>query len=393
LRNKPIHTFAGMAVFHQVRLTSWAIGLSVGAGIYALIGDIAKVSGNKAPLMFACASFVMLLNGYVLGSVARRFPHAGSILAIVQETTHPWVAMAFEILRLVEGGLALCVTAKLTVKFAYALAFGLEAVPPSLGAEAAFLVAVAFLIHRGLDTAMDLGNVGTAVEVAGLLLVIGAAVFLVPTPSTTVPTDLGLRDATRSITQIVFAFGGIQGVLDMAGDVQDAEKVLPRVVMLAVFITGLLYTSVCYAALSIVGVESLAARSVSPLGMVLERVGFPVGTEQMLAFVSLLSVGNTCMGIFTFVSRIALSLARHVKGDSEIWPPAIYLPMVFIAAVVGHFGDVFSLAGRVGVMLLVTFVVVDYAFLAAVASSPIEQAVGMLALFASCGLALVDQCM
>jgi len=146
----------------------------------------------------------------------------------------------------------------------------LEAVPPSLGAEAAFLVAVAFLIHRGLDTAMDLGNVGTAVEVAGLLLVIGAAVFLVPTPSTTVPTDLGLRDATRSITQIVFAFGGIQGVLDMAGDVQDAEKVLPRVVMLAVFITGLLYTSVCYAALSIVGVESLAARSVSTLGMVLE---------------------------------------------------------------------------------------------------------------------------
>mmetsp|Transcript_8773 Transcript_8773/g.16672 ORF Transcript_8773/g.16672 Transcript_8773/m.16672 type:complete len:384 (+) Transcript_8773:76-1227(+) len=382
-----------MALFHEIRLTSWAIGLSVGAGIYALIGDIAKVSGNRAPLMFAIASLVMLLNGYVLGGIVRRYPRAGSILAIVKETTHPWVATAFEFLRLVEGGLALCVTAKLTVKFAYALAFGLVAVPPSVGAEATFLVAVAFLVHKGLDTAMDLGNVGTFVEVGGLVLVIGAAVILAPAPSTAVPADLGLRDATRSITQIVFAFGGIQGVLDMAGDVQDAETVLPRVVMLAVGITGLLYTSVCSAALSMVGVESLAARSVSPLGMVLEKVGFPGGTEQMLAFVSLVSVGNTCMGIFTFVSRIALSLACHVKGDSKVWPPAIYMGMVFVGAIVGHFGDVFALAGRVGIMLLVTFVVVDYAFLAAVASSPLEKVMGMLALLASCGLVVVDQCL
>lgn len=225
------------------------------------------------------------------------------------------------------------------------------------------------------------------------MLVIGAAVILAPAPSTAVPADLGLRDATRSITQIVFAFGGIQGVLDMAGDVQDAETVLPRVVMLAVGITGLLYTSVCSAALSMVGVESLAARSVSPLGMVLEKVGFPGGTEQMLAFVSLVSVGNTCMGIFTFVSRIALSLACHVKGDSKVWPPAIYMGMVFVGAIVGHFGDVFALAGRVGIMLLVTFVVVDYAFLAAVASSPLEKVMGMLALLASCGLVVVDQCL
>mmetsp|Transcript_96213 Transcript_96213/g.258293 ORF Transcript_96213/g.258293 Transcript_96213/m.258293 type:complete len:224 (+) Transcript_96213:425-1096(+) len=201
----------------------------------------------------------------------------------------------------------------------------------------------------------------------------------------------GIQEATVSVTRIVFAFGGVQGVLDMAGDVEAAETVLPKVVMMSIAATGLMYTLVCYGALSMVGVEGLTKQSVSPLGMVLERVGFPIGTETALAMVSLVSVGNTCVGIFTFISRIALSLVAQFKYGAGVQPATVYALMVTGASVVGQFFDVFALAGRIGVMLLVTFVVVDYTFVVVVAQTTAERVIGVVALAASSTLVLVDQ--
>jgi len=377
-----------MVSFQVFRLTFWAIGLMVGAGIYALIGSIVEVSGTWAPLMFVVASLVMLLNGFALAGTVRRFSHAGSILAVVKQTLPPWVAMPFEFLRLVEGGLALCVTSKLTATFAVRLAQGAGA-QPSLVLEAAILLGIAFVVHRGLDAAVDLGNVGTLVEVGGLVLVIAAALTMQTAPSLASSEGPGAREAMVSVTRIVFAFGGVQGVLDVAGDVEEGEKVLPRTIMGAIAITGCLYTCVCCAALSMVGVEGLKKEAVSPLGMVLERAGFPIGTEAALALVSLLSVGNTCAGIFTFVSRIAVSFG-HAYGGSEVPPIMVYSLMIAVTLVVGQL-DVFALAGRIGVMLLITFAVVDYAFVVSIAQTNVEKVIGVAALLASCIMVIVDQ--
>jgi len=362
----------------------------VGAGIYALIGNIVETAGAWAPAMFMLASVVMLLNGFALAGIVRRFPHAGSILSVVEETMHPRAAIVFEVLRLVEGGLALCVTSKLTTKFLVGLAQGPH-VEPHFAAEAAMLIAVAFIVHRGFESAMDFGNCGTCIEVFGLVLVIVAAVAAPATPCAVLLPDLGLHNGAMSVTKIVFAFGGVQGLLDMAGDVQDVENVLPKVVIASITATGLLYTCVCYAAITMVGVDGLTKKSISPLGMALENVGFPIGTEVALVLVSLVSVGNTCVAIFTFVSRIACSLANRVTAGPRVSPPAMYAAMTVGAGLTGRMFDVFNLAERVGVMLLVTFAVLDYAFVASIAQTRAEMCIGSLALVTSCALVVVDR--
>ena len=102
----------------------------IGAGIYALIGDVVKDVGPHAPWCFALAALVMALNAHVLSIIAARMPRAGSVGAVVERSFASFVGPAagrsvatlFECLRALEGGLALCITFKLSVGYAWALA-------------------------------------------------------------------------------------------------------------------------------------------------------------------------------------------------------------------------------------------------------------------------------
>ena len=176
-------------------------------------------------------------------------------------------------------------------------------------------------------------------------------------------------------------------------------------------------------------------QAVSPLGHVLEVAGFPIGSETAVAAVSFLSVLNTCIGIAAFESRIVLGLLRRVSSkvdgsasDSESataaahWQAAdsgcrgragsnlkalaadselkeggapgaearrkrqlrwVLLGLAAAVAAVVAAADVFVLADYVGVLLLLTFVVVNLGFVQHVAATRAEKWVGGGALAAS----------
>ena len=72
--------------------------------------------------------------------------------------------------------------------------------------------------------------------------------------------------------------------------------------------------------------------------------------------------------------QIAVIFA-HAFGGSKVPPIMVYSLMIPVTLVLGQL-DVFASAGRICVMLLITFAVVDNAFVVLVAQTNFEKGVG-----------------
>src|SRR5581483_571200 len=69
-------------------LTLYGIGVTVGAGIYVLIGAVAGHAGNAAPLAFVMAAIVMGLTVASYAELCRQFPVAAGEAAYVRAAFH-----------------------------------------------------------------------------------------------------------------------------------------------------------------------------------------------------------------------------------------------------------------------------------------------------------------
>jgi amino acid transporter len=58
-------------------LVLYGLGVTIGAGIFALIGEIAGLAGDHAPLAFLIAGLVAAATGYSYAVLAAAFPRAG----------------------------------------------------------------------------------------------------------------------------------------------------------------------------------------------------------------------------------------------------------------------------------------------------------------------------
>ena len=72
------------------RLTIWLVifyglGTTIGAGIYALVGEIAGVAGYKAPWSFLVAAGLVTFTVFSYAEMSRRYPRAAGAALYVRE--------------------------------------------------------------------------------------------------------------------------------------------------------------------------------------------------------------------------------------------------------------------------------------------------------------------
>ena len=69
--------------FTQVVL--YGLGTTIGAGVYALLGEIAHVSGVTAPLAFLIAAGLAALTAFSFARMVSRYPRAAGAALYVQK--------------------------------------------------------------------------------------------------------------------------------------------------------------------------------------------------------------------------------------------------------------------------------------------------------------------
>ncbi|WP_291689083.1 APC family permease [Bradyrhizobium sp.] len=287
----------------------YGLGVTIGAGIYVLVGIAAGRSGMHAPLAFVGAALVMAFSAASFAELGTRMPVSASEAAYVQAAfRRDWLSLSV--------GLLVVATATVSAATISAGSAGYLAV--FLPVSAPWIISgvvLAMGIVACLATAQSVTFAGimTLVEVGGLVLIIVAGlghgtdvVTRLPEiwPSAGDPTAwIGIA-GTALIA--VFAFIGFEHLVNVAEELKEPNRTLPRALFLTLGLTALVYALVVWVAVTAVPPQELA-RSSAPLALVFEQLtGMPLVTMSAIATVATL---NGVIVHMIMIARVIYGLA------------------------------------------------------------------------------------
>jgi amino acid transporter len=352
-------------------LVLYGVGVTIGAGIYVLIGSMAAHAGIHAPLAFVLAGLVMAPTATSYADLCTRLPFSAGEAAYVKAAFRSAsLSRATGFLTIVIGIVS---AAAVSVGSA---GYIREFVDLPLAAIAvAVVVALALVATWGILESVALAALFTLIEVGGLLAVIvaglgadlpiGAALPRIFAPPMDVPVWSGIAFASLLA---FFAFIGFEDLANVVEEVREPERTMPRAIGWTLGISIVLYFLVAAIAVLAVPLDQLSASS-APLSLVFQKVaGISPASISAIAIVATL---NTVLVQMTMASRVIYGMSHH--------------------------GDLPALLGRVNphtaTPLLATWLVAILVALLAV-SLPIERlaewtSIATLVVFALVNLALI----
>jgi amino acid transporter len=287
----------------------YGLGVTIGAGIYVLVGIAAGRSGMHAPLAFIGAAMVMSFSAASFAELGTRMPVSASEAAYVKAAFgREWLSL----------GVGLLVVATATISAA-TISVG------SAGYVAVFVPAPAPWIITGVVLAMGVvaclatvqsvtfAGIMTLVEVGGLVLIIVAGLGQGTSVVTRIPevwpaaSDANAWIGLGGTALIaVFSFIGFEHLVNVAEEMKQPNRTLPRALFLTLGLTALIYAMVVWIAVTSVPPEELA-RSPAPLALVFERLtGMPLMTMGAIAIVATL---NGIIVHMIMIARVIYGLA------------------------------------------------------------------------------------
>lgn len=367
-------------------LVAFGIGDILGAGIYALVGEIAKVAGNASWLAFGVALIVAGLTALSYAEMGSRFPMSGGEAHFCEQ------GLGSPKLALLTGWLVLCsgIVSMATVARAFAGYvlewFSISSPPASAAVAVAFLTAIAVVNLWGIRQTSRLNIVSTIVEASGLLFVLlTGVVFLTgdagsgASPARPPEVPEGLRETVgaagwtgvfQAAVLAFFAFIGFEDMVNVAEEVRHPRRNLPLAILVAMAVTGLLYMAVIAVATRVVPPAELGA-SRAPLLEVVTRTA-PGMPPALFTAIALFAVGNTGLLNLVTASRLLYGMSNQKlipDWFSALHPEyrtphratgAILITGIILAAS----GSLAFLAGTTSILILTVFLSVNASLVA-----------------------------
>ncbi len=292
-------------------LVLYGTGITVGAGIYVLVGAVARHAGGYAPWAFLLAAAVMGLTVASYAEMATRYPVSAGEAAYVRAAFGSrLMSTAVGLLTLATGIVA---SAAVTLGGSgYVKQF--VDLPTSLVAGTIIIVLGAVAAWGILESVL-LASLFTLIEVGGLLLIIATAmhsgVAFVPVLVAVPPLETAAWSGIAFASLLAFfAFIGFEDLANVVEEAKSPQRDIPRAMALTLAITSVLYILVAAIAVSAVSPEQLAA-SPAPLSLVYRTVaGLSPATFNAIAVVATL---NTILAQMTMAARVVYGMAR--QGD------------------------------------------------------------------------------
>jgi APA family basic amino acid/polyamine antiporter len=284
-----------------VECVAFAVGTMVGAGVFALSGVAVQDAGPAALVSFGLAAVIVLLSALSFAVVASLAKPGQSGYAYVGEALGGYAGFlcswAFYL-----GGL-ISVAFVLNAFGQYLNQYFLDGLSPQEWA----LVAAVFLTLLNLGPASEVARIEVAL--VGIKLAI-LVVFIAFGLAHLGESDLKpfVPEGAHSIfdtTAILFlAYLGFNVVTNMAGDVKDPRRTVPRAILLSMGIVAVIYAGVVFALLAS-GIDSFGQAS---LGDAAEKLMGSWGGVliPLAALISTLSGGNAnVLGASEVMVRLA----------------------------------------------------------------------------------------
>lgn len=287
----------------------FGLGVTIGAGIYVLIGATAARAGMHAPLAFVIAALVMLPTAASFAELASRMPVSAGEAAYVQAGFGTrWLTLVVGLLVIGVGVISAAAISHGASGYIQQLTgMPLPVIVPLV------VLAMAAVAAWGIVESVTAAAIMTLIEIAGLVAIVVVGFASSPAPLSRLPevwTGIAsvpvLSGIFSSALLAFFAFIGFEGLANIAEEVKNPGRTLPRAIFLTLVISTLLYILVVWVALVGVPREELAA-SRAPLSLVFRRV-----TGMSPVLITAIAVIATINGIIVqmvMASRVIYGMA------------------------------------------------------------------------------------
>ena len=354
-------------------LTVFIIGDILGAGIYALVGEVGAEVGGAIWMAFLVSFVLAFFTAFAYAELVTKYPRAaGAALYTHKAFRAPFLTfvVAFAVM---SSGIA----SASTLARAFAGDYLTEFVDlPLVLAALIFIVIVAAINSRGIAESVKLNVVLTAIEVTGLVIIVVIGVAALGEGSGDFSRNFEFKDGESVFGALVagtalafYAMIGFEDSVNVAEEAKQPSRNYPRALFGGLIIAGVLYLLVTLTASYVVPTDQLSG-SDAPLLEVVE-VG-PLGiSTKLFAFIALMAVSNSALINMIMASRIVYGMAEQgivsrlfarVLPERRT-PIAAIVFTTLIAAVLIMTGDLATLADTTVVLLLAVFTIVNISVL------------------------------
>ena len=223
-------------------LVFYGVGVTVGAGIFALIGEILAIAGDQAPLAFLLAGLIAGATGLSYALLVRVFPRAGGEAVFVNRGIGPAAAWLVGIGVVVTG-----IVSSAVIALAFAGYAGSIVPIPEPVLAVTIIVLLAAVAWWGVRESVIFAAAVTLLEVGTLAVIVVAGAPLLGDAgriaAAFVPSG-GLAAWAPILSGAIvafFAFIGFEDIENMAEETIDPVRTAPRAILLTLGITVLIY--------------------------------------------------------------------------------------------------------------------------------------------------------
>ncbi|MEM2974383.1 MAG: APC family permease [Candidatus Micrarchaeia archaeon] len=339
------------------------VGIIIGVGIYVLIGEAASLTGNSIWLSFAVGAVVAILTGLSYAELSSMFPRAGAESVYTEKTFGRTWAFVIGWMIIVGGSFS---AATVTLGFAgyFNDFFGTDILLVAI----ALTLVLSFINFWGIKESAWLAVAFTIVESIGLLIIIAiglpqfgkSGIDYLAMPN-------GIGGMLQAAVLVFFAYLGFESITRLAEETKNAERTIPKAIVLSVLISAVLYILVAVSAVSVVGWEKLAGNP-APLALV-ARTALGANAYVVLTFIALFAAANTALLMLITDSRIIYGMADTGLLPRQLaivhrWrktPVAAILVAMILALGAISIGDIAIVANVTNFTVFITFITINLA--------------------------------
>jgi basic amino acid/polyamine antiporter, APA family len=319
--------------------TMIVVSLVIGMGIFRTPKNVAAESPDTFLFFSAwiAGGLVALCGALTYAEIGSRLPVTGGYYKVFSYAYHPSIAFAINCVILVSNAASLAMVALVGGEYITAIFVPLskDAEWMKIAANASYIQTIQIIIAivaiiifygvnlLGLKMSAKTQNVLTVIKIILILLLITPLFFAdaqatnpIINTSTISPTFMEYIKAFGiGLVAVSFTYGGYQQTINFGAEVDKPNKNVPKGIFLGIAIIIILYLTINYAYIKVIGFENL--KETKNIAAVMASKVFGINAERILS-------GFLFLSVLAYVNVLLMSNPRvmYAMSEDKILPAA-----------------------------------------------------------------------
>jgi basic amino acid/polyamine antiporter, APA family len=304
-------------VITRPMLTFFILGDILGAGIYALTGQVAADVGGAIWASFLVAFLLALVTAFAYLELVTKYPRAAGAALYVHRAFHVTILSFMVTIAVMASGVTSASFSATRVGGRYWTGvFGTEN-PPTVLIAILVILLVAAVNYRGVGESIRINIAITLIELTGLIFIILIGVWVLIQGEGNPGQAFEFKESgfgaltgiTAGAATAFYAFIGFEDSVNMAEEVRDPIRTFPPALLTGIIAASIIYLLVGFTAAMTVPLDVLTESS-GPLLEIVER-GLDWDAGTLFSVIAIIAVSNTMLINMLMASRLLYGMANQ----------------------------------------------------------------------------------